>query len=122
MCVCVCVCGMRACMCVFMCVEDRISRTFLVFLSAVLDVDGGETEDSTRVPCVTMALLLPNACSEYGRTVQVRSPRVLLATMVWCMQDYVITSTRSTRTHASRCSKRHARGWGARRRCQALLV
>ena len=64
--VCVCVCGEQA---------------FLDFLSAVLDVDGGEIEDSTRVPCVTMALLLPNACSKYGRTVQVRSPRTLLATM-----------------------------------------
>ena len=83
--VCVCVCGMRVCMCVAcvcVCVWRTGFKNLSHFLSAVLDVDGGEIEDSTRVPCATMALLLPNACSKYGRTVQVRSLRTLSSSVI----------------------------------------
>ena len=66
-------------MCVYVCGEQDF-KNLSIFLSAVLDVDGGEIEDSTTVPCVTIALLLLNACSKYSRTVQVRSLRILLAT------------------------------------------
>ena len=86
MCMCLC--------CVCVCVDSKISGkfpiNFLFNLSAVLDVDGREIENSTRAPCLTMAFL-PIACSKYGRTVQVRSTRTLLVTMNDFNMPYTIT-------------------------------
>ena len=81
---------LRVCVCVDSKISGKFPINFLFNLSAVLDVDGREIENSTRAPCLTMAFL-PIACSKYGRTVQVRSTRTLLVTMNDFNMPYTIT-------------------------------